>query len=344
VDIDTDPWPCAEVTAHHLSAGSGRVHYLEGGSGPVCILLHGLGNSSLVWRRVVPQMAREMRVVVPDLPGAGHSDPVSSRPLLRAYAQVVESLCDHVAPDEQVAIVGNSVGGAVAMRVALDRPERVSRLVLVDPAGVGHGVPMWWRLAHVEPAVRLAFGPALALTPRPVLARVIGTAYRRMAFHDPDAVSDRTVRLFSEQLSSRERISRFLRSAHDIVDSFVPEVQRPARPIPVPVLAVWGRYDRLVPLSDALALLERLGVAELRIVENAGHSPQLERPVEFLDAVMGFLRGSGTPHDPGVTRLGLTHPRDANGDAPPVRAGTGRAAPSAGRGARGRPRPSAGAG
>ena len=269
-------------------------------------------------------------MVVPDLPGFGHSDRVPGRPLLRVYARTVETLCDAVAPGERVALVGNSVGGAVAMRVALDRPDRVSRLVLVDPAGVGNGVPVWWRLVRVEPVVRLLAAPALTVTPRPVIRRIVGTAYRRMAFHDPGAVSDRSVRLFVEQLGSRERISRFLRSAHDIVDSFVPEVQRPQRPIPVPVLAVWGRHDRLVPLSDALALLERLGSAELRIVEDAGHSPQLERPGAFLDAVMGFLsEGDGAaPRDPGVTRIGLIRPSDGHGG---LRGGRGRATASAGR-------------
>jgi pimeloyl-ACP methyl ester carboxylesterase len=308
-----------------------RLHYLEGGAGPVLVLLHGLGNSSLVWRRVIPALTQEFRVVVPDLPGFGHSDPVPGHPLLRIYAHVVEALCDAVAPDDQVALVGNSVGGAVAMRVALDRPDRVSRLVLVDPAGVGHGVPIWWRLARFEAAVRVLATPALLATPRPVLERIVGQAYRRMAFHDPAAVSDRTVRMFSEQLGSRARIARFLRASRDIVDSFVPEVQRPQRPIPVPVLAVWGRYDRLVPLSDALALLERLGSAELRIVEDAGHSPQLERPQAFLDAVTGFLRGDSSAVGPAVTRLGLTHPRARQATSPRHRAAASGARAAAGR-------------
>ena len=296
------------MRAEHLRIAGSRIHYLEGGAGPAVVLLHGLGNSSVAWRRVVPQMAARFHLVIPDLPGFGHSDPVPGRPLLRAYASVVETLVDHVSPADPVALVGNSVGGAVALRMALDRPDRVSRLVLVDPAGVGHGVPMWWRLAHVEPVVRFLAAPALTVTPRGIIESVIGAAYRRMAFADPSSVPEATVRLFSSRLASRDRISRFLRAAHDIVDSFESEVQRHERPIPVPVLAVWGRHDRLVPLSDALALLERMGSAELRIVEGAGHSPQLERPKAFLDAVMGFLEDDRAPADPAVTRFGLVRP------------------------------------
>jgi pimeloyl-ACP methyl ester carboxylesterase len=110
-----------------------------------------------------------------------------------------------------------------------------------------------------------------------------------MAFADPDHANDRSVHLFAERLNSRERIHRFLRIAHDVVDAFEGEVQKLEEPLPVPVLAIWGRRDRLVPLHDALALLERIGDLEVRIIEDAGHSPQLEAPDAFLDAVRPFL-------------------------------------------------------
>ena len=120
----------------------------------------------------------------------------------------------------------------------------------------------------------------------------IGTAYRNLTFADPAHVSDRTVRLFAQRLNSRERIHHFLRSAREIVDAFESGVQSLERPLPVPVLAVWGREDRLVPLNDAISLLQRLGTLEVRILDGCGHSPQLEQPEAFLDAVLPFL-GAG---------------------------------------------------
>jgi pimeloyl-ACP methyl ester carboxylesterase len=286
----------ARVRSHHARIGDVDAHWLAAGRGPAVVLVHGLGNSSAVWRRVIPGLARDHLVVAPDLPGFGHSSPTRRRPLLEAYTDFLAELIARVASGVPVAVVGNSVGGAVALRLALTRPDLVSRLVLVDPAGVGQGVPSWWRLVRFEPLVRLATAVPLTLTPRPVLERVIGEAYRRMAFADPSHVSERSVRLFAAGLNSRARIHRFLRSAHDVVDAFEGKVQELEHPLPVPVLAVWGRQDRLVPLHDALALLERIGGLEVRIIEDAGHSPQLEAPDAFLDAVLPFLdreAGSG---------------------------------------------------
>lgn len=280
------------VHSEHAHIAGSDAHWLAAGRGEPVVLVHGLGNSSLVWRRVISGLARRHRVIAPDLPGFGHSSPIETHRLLDAYAQFVAELIAHTAPAVPAAIVGNSTGGAVALRVALTRPELVSRLVLVDPAGVGQGVPSWWRLVRFEGAVRALSAVPLTLTPRPVIEWVIGTAYRHMAFADPDTVSERSVRLFAERLNSRARIHRFLRNAYDIVNAFESEVQSLERPLPVPVLAVWGRQDRLVPLHDALALLKRICDVEVRILDDCGHSPQLEQPDAFLDAVGDFLGGT----------------------------------------------------
>jgi len=277
------------VRSHHATIAGSRAHWLQAGTGDPVVLLHGLGNSSLVWRRVITGLAGSHRVVAPDLPGFGHSSPVRSDRLLDAYVDFVAELIERTGRGVPAALVGNSVGGAVALRVALTRPALVSRLVLVDPAGVGQGLPSWWRLVRFEPLVRLLSAVPLTLTPRPVLERLIGEAYRRMAFADPGNVSERSVRLFAERLNSRERIHGFLRNAHAVVDAFEREVQSIEGPLPVPVLAIWGREDRLVPLHDALALLERIGGLEVRIIEDSGHSPQLEQPQAFLDTVTPFL-------------------------------------------------------
>lgn len=293
------------VQSHHARIVDCDAHWLAAGRGTPVLLVHGLGNSSLVWRRVIRGLAREHRVVVPDLPGFGHSSPTRRRPLLDAYTDFLAELIERTSPGVPAAVVGNSTGGAVAMRLAVVHPDLVSRLVLVDPAGVGQGVPSWWRLVRFEPLVRLVSAVPLTLTPRPVLEYLIGEAYRRMAFADPSNVSERSVRLFAERLNSRARIHRFLRNAHDVVNAFEGQVQNVEEPLPVPVLALWGRQDRLVPLHDALALLERIGGLEVRIIEDAGHSPQLEAPEAFLDAVHAFLdRGTlPRPRRAGTTTM-----------------------------------------
>lgn len=309
----------AQVRSHH-----GRLidvedaHWLDAGRGTPVVLVHGLGNSSLVWRRVISPLARHHHVIAPDLPGFGHSSPTRRRPLLDAFTDFLAELVERTGNGVPAAFVGNSIGGAVALRLAVLRPDLVSSLVLVDPAGVGQGVPMWWRLVHLEPLVRAVTAVPLTLTPRPILEKAIATAYRRMAFADPNSVSDRQLRIFAQRLNSRERLFRFLRNAHDVVDAFESEVQSLERPLPMPVLAIWGREDRLVPLSDALALLERVGSLDLRIVDNAGHSPQVEAPQAFLDAVLPFIEGAAPAEQRGVTTISV-HPEETDGQAASAR-------------------------
>ena len=131
----------ARVASHRAEVGGVELHWLESGHGAPAVFLHGLGNNAYVWRRVMPRLCPGLRVIAPDLPGFGQSEEPRHRPLLLEYVRIIGELIDRLAPGEPVALVGNSVGGAVALRLALDRPERVSRLVLVDPAGAGSGVP-----------------------------------------------------------------------------------------------------------------------------------------------------------------------------------------------------------
>ena len=296
----------ASVRSHHTRIRGARLHWISAGRGEPVVLIHGLGNNCLVWRRVIPTLARVRRVIVPDLPGFGHSEPArGGGPQLLAYIATVSELIEKHARGRPVVLVGNSIGGAVALRIALDRPELVDRLVLVDPAGVGKGIPEWWQLIRIYPVLRVVASPALAVTPRSMLRRVIGLAYRTMAFADPAAVSDLTVRSLANRIDTGEKLLRFLAIARDVIDSFEGEVQAHEHELACPVLVIWGREDRLVPLHDALALLERIEHAELRIVDGAGHLPHLERPREFLaalsDAVPELASGIGARREQGYS-------------------------------------------
>jgi pimeloyl-ACP methyl ester carboxylesterase len=261
---------------------------MEMGRGSPVVLVHGLGNSALVWRRVMPELARRHRVAALDLPGFGHSAPLTGRPVLDVFAGCVAELAEHIGGGVPVALVGNSVGGAVVARVARERLAPVARIVLVDPADVVGNVPPWWKLAELEPALRPVLEPLLTLVPRRLLESVIAVAYRSLAFSRPDRATARSVRLYARRLSVPGRLIAFLSIARDIVAEMEQETRR-TRPPGVPALIVWGRQDRLVPVSGAARIAEAVDAVGIRIIENCGHSPQLERPEEFLEAVAPFL-------------------------------------------------------
>src|SRR5436190_23536667 len=113
-----------------LEARGCRLRYLVGGSGDTVMLVHGLGGAAANWLALAPLLLPGRQVIVPELPGHGGSDPLPAAPSLNAYADRIAGLLD-----EPAAIVGHSLGGAVALRLAIRRPELVRALVLAGGAG-----------------------------------------------------------------------------------------------------------------------------------------------------------------------------------------------------------------
>jgi len=116
-----------------------RMSYLVAGEGPPLVLLHGDGNNRLDWSRVLPTLARSYRVYAPDLPGCDGGPAPWGGYTAAAFARYIPGFMDEMGL-RRVALFGNSLGGLVALRVALSEPGRVSALGLVDSAGCGRSV------------------------------------------------------------------------------------------------------------------------------------------------------------------------------------------------------------
>jgi pimeloyl-ACP methyl ester carboxylesterase len=210
--------------------------------------------------------------------------------LIEGYAQTVAELLRLLAPGTAVTLIGNSLGGAVALQLALDRPELVQRLVLVDCAGLGRGVPLWWRLItlNVQPA-RVALTNLRVVPPR-LVEGVAGIIYERLAFRHPGRVDQQIIRGFARHYQSLRDVDDMLDIGHDMVRELMSAglLQRAAG-LDVPTLVLWGRNDRLVPVSHGEALARVLLRGTLSVIEDCGHCPQVERPEMFLQAVAPFL-------------------------------------------------------
>jgi pimeloyl-ACP methyl ester carboxylesterase len=251
---------------HHVLRVAGtRTHVLEMGAGDPVILLHGYGDSLATWRYTMPALARHHRVVAVDLPGFGRSQPSTHRPLLDWYAHWTEELIAKVAPRGRASLVGNSVGAAIALDTAVRTPLRVSRLVLVDCAGLGSGVPLWWRLVFAQ-RFRLhpLAEPAARALPRAVLERIVAEVYSTLVFHRPNSVDATCARDFAANHATAARLQHLLDLGRDI---------------------------GLVPMHHGIDLHNIVPDSQLYLVDDCGHCPQLERPAEFSTAVERFLQG-----------------------------------------------------
>ena len=128
-----------------ITANGERIVYRTGGKGPLLLLVHGLAGSSVAWRRVMPALSMQFSVLAPDLLGQGESDKPQGDYSLGAHANTLRDLLDALG-HEQATVIGQSLGGGVAMQFAYQFPERCERLVLVDSGGLGWEVTFYLRM------------------------------------------------------------------------------------------------------------------------------------------------------------------------------------------------------
>jgi pimeloyl-ACP methyl ester carboxylesterase len=272
-----------------------RVHHVHGGSGsPPVLFVHGLGSAGyLEWRFNLPAIARSHEVFAPDLPGFGRSDQPPDGYGIPLFAGVVEAYIRE--RGLRPVLVGTSMGGRVALEVALRSPDSVEKLVLVNALGV------------VRPNVQLFY--PLVLVPRvgETMLAVMREALHRL----PPAAIQRYARRFLQGPGDAERIldgtylagMREMHATDGYSRAYASTVRalvgRQARRSAVllarlaetrlPVLLIWGEGDRLLPVERAREALRELPAARLEVIEGAGHTPQAERPDRFNRVLEDFL-------------------------------------------------------
>lgn len=260
------------------------VNYVEIGEGRPLVFVHGVSGSWQNWLENLPHFAAAgWRCVALDLPGFGAS-PMPEWPIeMGAYGRLLRDFCAELGL-EGATLVGNSMGGLIALEVALGAPEQVERLVLVSAAGIINT----WR--PEERAVMTAWGwrrfaPLFADRGRQIVARprlrraVFGSIVRYPNHLDDD--------LMVEQILGGLRQADGFEAA--LVDLIRTDVRERLATLAMPTLIVWGQSDRVVPLGAGLSYHRRIPGSRLEIFERTGHVPQLERPLRFNAVLQNFI-------------------------------------------------------
>jgi pimeloyl-ACP methyl ester carboxylesterase len=263
------------VSERRLALAGHRTAVLEGGDGPPVVLLHGAGEFAASWIRVIPELVAAHRVIVPDLPGHGASElsgePLDTPGVLAWLGELIERTCP-----SPPALVGHLLGGAVAARFAIEHPDRLSGLMLVDTYGLGRFFP--------TPRYALAM---LAFTARPTE----GTQERlfRQCVVDLDGLREQLGE--RGQLLEAYALDRARQPAMNAaLKHLMPQLRVRAIPptqlarIAVPTTLIWGRHDRQVRLRLAEAASARYGWP-LHVIERAADAPAFEQPEAFLQAL-----------------------------------------------------------
>lgn len=283
-----------EATHHSTKAGDLTLGYYEGGPGddvaPVgaglpLVMLHGGGPGASAWSnfgRALPHFAGSMRTLLVDQPGFGTSDkPEVVGNFYRHSATAVLALLDELGI-EKVHLLGNSLGGGTAMRLALMHPERVGRLVLMGPGGLS------LNLFHADPTEGVQRLMEFSANP----SREALRAFIETMVVDQSLVTDELV----EERFADATAPGSLEAMRSMGMSFWnPETAedgmlwREAHRLRKHTLLTWGREDRVNPLDGAFAALKLMPKASLHVFPNCGHWAQIEAAEEFAEVALAFL-------------------------------------------------------
>jgi pimeloyl-ACP methyl ester carboxylesterase len=255
------------------------------GKGPPVLLLHGLAATKLSYLPLLPALAHRHTVIVPDLPGHGESTKPRAAYTPPYFAEVVRGLLDELGVDH-TSVVGNSMGGRIALEVAADLPSRVDRLVLLDPAAAGIPFPLYARLLRMLPT-------GVGAVPIPLRKRIVAYGIRTL-FAEPRrmprgaymAGADEFIRIYRHGRARVALLSAMRGLMRDDAEAFWERMAS----IDVPTLVLWGRHDRLVPLRLGRRLARTMPRAELVVLPDVGHVPQFEAPEETRRLVTDFLQ------------------------------------------------------
>jgi pimeloyl-ACP methyl ester carboxylesterase len=258
-----------------------RTEYWVGGSGPSLVLVHGLGGAAVNFTEVAPLLARRHRVLVPDLPGHGGTAPLAHVGSTGDLAAHVASVADQ---EEMLpaAVLGYSMGGLVALRLAVARPEGVTALALVAPAGIVSATRRargWVTVVGILRPARAVSRVRHSIARRRTLRRI---AFGYWGAADPGALSTEAVLGLLEGPPRHTDVA----SAGWALVKDDPRLDLDR--IRCPTVLIWGARDRLVPLADGFEYARRLR-CPIRAVPAAGHLVVAEEPAVCAEILERFL-------------------------------------------------------
>jgi pimeloyl-ACP methyl ester carboxylesterase len=288
--------------AHYVETDQARIHYRDVGprDASVLLLVHGSNSSLQTWEQTVDALKGQYRLISLDLPGHGITGPNKSRDYsAKAMIGAATAVLDD-AKVEKAVWVGNSMGGWVAWRAALDVPARVSGLVLVDASG-----------AVAEPPVKLYLGARLTqswlgrqllpiLTPRSVVQSSLEQNYA-----DPKRLSEALVTRYWD-------LARYPGNRQATADRAIADREtakwNDIGKLSAPTLIIWGKQDRTIPWQHGKAFERAIAGSKMHVIADAGHLPMEEAPKQFVGLLQPWLASQTGPSACGRIRRAAPGP------------------------------------
>ena len=266
----------------------GTIHYRERGSGDPIVFVPGVFVTGDFWRRVVPPLAADHRCIAPDWPLGAHEEPMREDADLTfpGIARLIVDFLDALGL-ERVTLIGNDTGTAYCLRVAVDHPERIERLVLTSGDALDTFPPrvvQWLKAVAYVPGLTHLTLPLVRFRP----LRRLPTAYGWVAKRPfPRHISDRYV---GPAVHNRLVRRDFIKIVRDASPRYTQEAAARAHEYEGPVLIAWSREDRVLPLRLGEELARRLPNARLRPIDDSYTFSPEDNPEALVEALREFMR------------------------------------------------------
>jgi pimeloyl-ACP methyl ester carboxylesterase len=271
------------MNTDHVSASTTLYKEVYGDGDPI-LCLHGLGASIFTWRHFITPFSQKNKLVLVDFKGSGKSP----KPFDRHYSvdDKAEDIYNLIVAENltNLTLVGNSLGGGVALLVAIRLAQqdanRLSKLILIDSAGDKKHVPSHLKL------IRSIFG-ALILYLMP--SKLAASMTLRMCYYDSNKITKEQIEAYSAPFASPGARYALLQTAKQCIPSNMDDIIAKLPTLTVPTLIVWGREDQVIPLIVGELLYQLIPNSTLEVIEKCGHVPHEERPDETVALISRFL-------------------------------------------------------
>jgi abhydrolase domain-containing protein 6 len=266
---------------HHAEVEGLRIPYLRGGTGQPLLLVHGFADAKETWLTATPQLSRHFDCIAVDLPGYGRAPAIPPQhATIRQQARFLSAFLDRLGL-QRVHVAGNSMGGAIAARLATDAPERVRSVVLLAAAGPRGLHP------HVEALAAQGDNPLLPRT------QAEFDQLLQMSFAGKGPLLPRAaVRHLAHVWSARHDEHRaYFQTLLDAIDDDT-QVDH-VRGCPVPALLAYGRQERIIHLDNLHAFTAYFRRHEVWWIDDCGHAPHIERAIAVAKRMTAFLLQHG---------------------------------------------------
>lgn len=269
-----------DLEHQYLPVDGHRIAYLEQGEGPPVLLLHGIPTSSLLWRNIIPHLARNHRVIAPDLLNYGKSDkPRDADVSILAQSRILLGFMDALGI-RRADIVAHDIGGGIAQLLAVNHPERINRLVLADAVCFDS-----WPIPEFKPLQEPGAEDEMSVQEFEQMHR----DFLPKGMHSQDAATPELADMIVEPWRGEEGKRAFFRNLRRLNPEYTLAIADELQHLPHETLVVWGRHDAFQKPEYAEKLTNAIPNARLEWVDSA-HWITEERPENVADILGDFLK------------------------------------------------------